>query len=588
MNAAIASLFTRLVARFPEKVREGKMLYAFSLVTLMVGVLVVFAFISPNPHAKPMFFSAAFLLLCLMGLVLSDRLTLDPAVHIGLAVGYAAVLFSAWTSGGVLSPRMGWLLTLPVTSFYLHGRRAGLVWSGIVLLTQLGMAWLTVTGRTPYVELGDRYVLPSWFTVSMITPLLIVVPFIYGRLYNQALEESRVHQQTLEQQRRELEHTLQMREYFVGAVSHELRTPMNAILGFNALLLARVKDRPEALKLLNHTQQSAAHLMTVINDILDYSQLQTGKLVVHPETFELRTVVQHAFDLFRPKVKSMSVDYRIELDEDLPVWVYSDRHRLMQVLVNLLGNALKFTHHGEVVLRVQWQNPGVLFSVKDTGIGIAPEQQPRIFRRFAQAENDTQTRYGGNGLGLAISRQLVDLLGGEIGFESQPGQGSTFWLRLPLSASEAPVRPSGANHDASPMQTQASSWSFLVVDDHPVNRLLAKRVLQTAWPQAQVIEAVDGQQALELLAYNPVDLVLMDMVMPVMDGTEATRRLRQNPAWENLPVLGLTANVNPIDLETFLGAGLSGVMLKPIEPSQLCTQVEQLLMRPAARLDLTG
>ena len=581
MSAPLSRQLQRLSAFFPSRFREGKMPYVFVFVWLVIGILLVFSAISPYPNAPWMFLPMVGLLLGLM-VAVQRGLGLAPAVHTGTTAGLVLVLLATWAAGGVFSPRLGWMLMLPLLPFYVIGRRAGMVWTGIVLAAQLSMAWLTANNHISDFEVGDQHVFSSWLTFSLITGLLIIVPFIYERQYRQALQDSWQRQQELESQRQALEHTLQMREYFIGTVSHELRTPMNAILGFNALLLSRVQDRPEALKVLNHTRQSADHLMTVINDILDYSQLQAGKLVVHAETFELRTVVEHAFELFRPRVQSMSLDYRLELDEGLPQWVCTDRHRLMQVLVNLLGNALKFTHHGSVVLRVQpvanGERQGVRFAVQDTGIGIAHAQQSRIFSRFGQADNDIHARYGGNGLGLAISRQLVRAMDGDIGFESEPGQGSLFWFHLPLVACEAPLHLSDTGVSRAPMQTRDATWRFLVVDDHPVNRLLVKRVLQNAWPWAQVLEAVDGGQCLARLQEGPVDLVLMDMVMPVMDGIEATRQLRQNPAWQNLPVLGLTANVNPLDLDTFTTAGLSAVMLKPFEPAQLCAQVEQMLL----------
>jgi CheY-like chemotaxis protein/nitrogen-specific signal transduction histidine kinase len=397
-------------------------------------------------------------------------------------------------------------------------------------------------------------------------------------MYRQALDASRSHQRELEERREELEHTSQMREHFIATVSHELRTPMNAILGFNALLLARLGDKPEARKVLNHTRQSADHLMTVINDILDYSQSQAGHLVIQPETFELRKTVEHAFELFFPRVKSMDLAYRIELDPALPQWVNTDRHRLMQVLVNLLGNALKFTHQGQVVLRVAWQNPGVMFAVQDTGIGIAKDRQAEIFNRFSQANGDIQALYGGNGLGLAISRTLVQLLGGDIGFASEPGQGSRFWFHLPLTACPEPQQKPSAARMA--VQTAQLPWRFLIVDDHPVNRLLARQVLQNAWPQSQIVEVSDGQQAVDTLCQQPFDLVLMDMVMPVMDGIVATRTIRAqgSAAVRDVLILGLTANVNPVDLDAFRQEGLDDVMLKPFEPDLLCAKVEHWLL----------
>ncbi len=579
--ALIGHAMARMATRLPTRYQQGKMPYVFFFVVVVIVVLLTYAVVSPYPYANVMFSSLAACLLVLLVMV-NQGFALNWATHVGTGLGAIILFYAAWATGGVHSPRLAWMLILPLTPFYVINRRAGIFWLLVVMALQLVMVVSNHMGWVQAFETGMAHVPSSLLTYTLVTCVLIVVPLMYDKMYRQALDESRNHQRELEARREELEHASAMREHFIATVSHELRTPMNAILGFNALLLARVQGKPEALKVLNHTRQSADHLMTVINDILDYSQLQSGQLVIQPETFELRHIAQHAFELFKPRVESMSLDYRLVLDPALPVWVHTDRHRLMQVLVNLLGNALKFTHQGSVVLQVRWTDPGVAFSVQDTGIGIAKERQDQIFKRFAQAENDTQTLYGGNGLGLAISQKLAHLLGGQVGFESEPGQGSRFWLHLPLTAANAPIQSSDQHPHL--LQSADKAWTFLVADDHPVNRLLLKQVLQNAWPHSVVLEAVDGQKALDVLREQAVDLVFMDMVMPIMDGIDATRLIRHNAVdrIHRVPVLGLTANVNPLDLERFKSAGLSGVMLKPFEPAHLCHRAETLLLPTGA------
>mgnify|MGYP006192079767 CR=1 FL=1 len=571
-------LADRVVACLPSRFRPGRMPYAFFFVALMIGVLLGYSLYPALPVFRWMYLIMVVFLVALLA-AFQKGLPLPWAVNLGTSIGTLLLIVLVWFTGGIYSRNIAWLMILPLTPLYMVSWRAGAAWYVVMLLVISGLGLGSYMQWSPAYDVQQFRVGQAYTTYSILTMVMIVVPMIYDRMYVNALRVIRAYQQELETKRLELEHALRMREHFIGIVSHELRTPMNAIVGFNALLLSRVQDRPEAVKALQHTGRAADHLMTVINDILDYSQLQAGQLMVQRETFVLRDVALHAFELFLSRVRGTSLDYRIEQDDALPTWVSTDRHRLMQVLVNLLGNALKFTHQGSVVLRVQWENPGVLFSVQDTGIGIPKEQQDRIFCRFAQADANIQARYGGNGLGLAISRQLVELLGGEMGFESAPGQGSRFWFRLTLPACESPERSLQAEQTLGPTQTAQVAWRFLVVDDHPINRLLVKQVLKNAWPKAQVLEAVNGQQALDLLAQSSVDLVLMDMVMPEMDGIEATRRLRQNDAWRTLPVMGLTANVNPVDLETFRQAGLNTVMLKPFEPVQLCNRVEQLLLQ---------
>lgn len=574
----------QVIPRLPERFQEGKMPYAVLFGMLIIGVMLVFAWISPYAYGTLVPLVAAGLLAFQIYL-LYRGMSLATAVHVATALGAVHIIFAAWVSGGIFSPRLAWLLILPITPFFVIGRTSGLVWFVLVVLIQLGVTALTGQGEwLKTFDLGLVHTTSSLTTYTLVTCVLIIVPLIYDHQHRKALAEVEQRQLELEKKRLELLNTVKAREQFIATVSHELRTPMNAILGFNTLLLHEVADKPRARQILEHTRQSADHLMTVINDVLDYSQFDAGRLTARAETFALRETVQHAVDLFLPRVKSMHLKFQCEIDPSVPHWVSTDRHRLMQILVNLIGNAIKFTHEGYVLVKVERTAAGVLFNVKDTGIGIAPQHHTQVFKRFIQADSDIHKRYGGNGLGLTITQRLVELLGGSIGFESQLGSGSRFWFELPLQAMEPPL---AVQATSVPLRTPQASWRFLVVDDHPINRLLVKQVLEHAWPHSIIDEAEDGQSALRQLREEVAyDVVFMDMVMPVMDGIETSKCIRSQlpqPAAQT-PILGLTANVNPVDLDHFMEAGLSAVMLKPFEPSQLCAKVEELLSQRAYAL----
>jgi signal transduction histidine kinase len=565
------------VPHLPKRFQEGRLPYLFFLVWWLIGVMTLLVLITPYPNGIPAPLVFAFVLLVLK-LLFIWGVPYPWLVHVGLLAATLLVSDLAWTSGGIYSPRLAWMTVMPLIPFYVVSRRSGLVWFVLVLLVELAMAYATWRGWLPdHTALGLAQVVPSFVSYCVAMLILITIPFLYDNAYRQAYQASLQRNLELEEKRKELLRTSTLREQFIANVSHELRTPMNAILGFNNMLLTRVSDHPQALKILNHTRQSADHLLTVINDVLDYSQLQAGKLRVQNETFALRDTVNTAFELFAPRVESMHLTYTCIIDDNVPQWVRADRHRLMQILVNLLGNAIKFTHHGHVTLRLRLQPLCVHFSIRDSGIGIPKAQQPKIFQRFVQAEDDIQSRYGGNGLGLSITQRLVELMGGHIGFESQPGKGSLFWFTLPLVDVGPPQVTTPQAHTLSAATDIAPR--FLVVDDHPINRLLVRQILKNKWQHCELVEADNGAKALEALRQHHFDVVLMDMVMPEMDGIEATFALRHTLGASvcNTPVLGLTANVNPQDLERFSAAGVNAVVLKPFDAVKLCAQVAQLL-----------
>ena len=507
-----------------------------------------------------------------------------PSLQIASLIACLEETVVCFFSGGVYASAMSWFELIVIANYFIAGRRAGFFWLFVVVAMYFLQLYLHDFWDSG-VPLGvqNDQALSSFLDYSFIAIALILVLLFFHHVHRTAVLDLRKRQLELEATQRELEHTLLMREHFIASVSHELRTPMNAILGLSDFLLSTVNQKPRATMVLEHTRQSADHLMTVINDVLDYTQFKSGQLRARVETMSLHQTVQTAFDLFKPRLDDLAVTYTLAVAHDVPEWVLCDRHRLTQILVNLLGNAIKFTHQGQVSLSVTKHQLGILFSVQDSGIGISTEQQQGLFERFNQADSSIQSKYGGSGLGLTISQRLVQLLGGDMGFESQAQQGSHFWFWLPLTAVQPPdmQRQSTTNS----MHTGLQAWRFLIVDDHPVNRLLLRQVLARSWPQASIAEAENGHLALAHLKAHACDLVLMDMVMPDFDGIETTLALHlhmQSIGQTAPPVLGLTANVNPHDLQRFQEAGLQAVMLKPFDRVQLCAEIDLLLSRASA------
>ena len=556
----------------PQHLRADRALYVVGVLIIASLSTVLAILLSPSGPGRAM--SAVFSVLTFFLLLafirgLSEHLT----VYLAGCMGVAYLFLVSLTEGHLYSSTLAWLPLIPLAIFYVIHPRAGRLWmlfAGVLQVLMAALAWGWGDQLPPLN--GPELPTMSFIDIFLATIVLFFVPNFYQSDLEHHLLERRAHQRDLRAKQVELEHTQQMQEHFIASVSHELRTPMNAILGLNAVLLERVQDKPQARKVLEYTRQSADHLMTVINDVLDHSQFSTGQISARVERFALHETVKAAFELFQPRVESTRLRYECEIAGDVPRWVETDRHRLMQVLVNLLGNAIKFTQHGSVKLRVVVSAGGLQFEVKDTGIGIAREQQEKIFERFGQADASIQKRYGGSGLGLTISQRLVKMLGGELRLESHEGAGSRFWFWLPLKAVQEPqaVRPQAQEERAA----QQQELSFLVVDDHPVNRLLVRQVLMRHWPKAKV-----GRQALKHMQEQAFNLVLMDMVMPEMDGIEATAAIRasERGRTRSTPVLGLTANVSTADLQRFEAAGLDGVLLKPFEIERLCQMVHALV-----------
>jgi PAS domain S-box-containing protein len=368
---------------------------------------------------------------------------------------------------------------------------------------------------------------------------------------------------------------------FLASMSHELRTPLNAILGYAKILLREKSLSERQATGLSTINESGEHLLTLINDILDLSKVEAGKLELFSEAFNFPSFLENLASLIRVKAEQQSLLFTYEASPKLPQAVRADEKRLRQVLLNLLDNAVKFTDRGQVWLRVQvlgGADPGsasrdtrLRFEVRDTGIGMSEEQLNEIFRPFVQV-GDVQRRLSGTGLGLAISRQLVRLMGGEIHVESMLGQGSLFYFDLSLLA-ETKVA-------AISMQRNVSGHAgprkrILIVDDTPANRMLLVHLLGALG--FEISEAADGHEALEQARATRPDLILMDMVMPGMGGLEATRGLRQMEGLQQVPVIAVSASASDTDEQQCRAAGADAFVSKPIRQELLLQEIGTLL-----------
>ena len=362
---------------------------------------------------------------------------------------------------------------------------------------------------------------------------------------------------------------------FLATMSHEIRTPMNGVLGAMELL-RRSSLNADQRRLVRTAASSGTSLMSILNDVLDHSKIEAGKLSLLLAPVSLHAMSMSVITLFRANAESKGLALALDIDPGVADWVVCDAQRLKQVLLNLVGNAIKFTERGGVTLRLgvrtapeHWA--GIVFEVRDTGIGIADDAQDGLFQPFHQIDGTRSRRRGGTGLGLAISQRIVEAMGGHIEVKSRLGTGSRFRFALVLERDETSVHPPPGDSAMGGLDGDVGlAGSVLVVEDNDVNRMIAREVLHSLG--LDVIEAADGRQALDQIETHAVDLVLMDCQMPVMDGYAATQEIRKREArlgLPRLPVLALTANAFDEDALRSREAGMDAHLAKPYTRDQL-------------------
>jgi signal transduction histidine kinase/CheY-like chemotaxis protein len=444
--------------------------------------------------------------------------------------------------------------------------------------------------------------LSSWL---LILPTLYLIYRSY-QIYLKSIREA----VELVRAKTEAEEANRLKSEFLANMSHEMRTPMNGVLGMSDLLRTTPLTR-EQREYVEAIHGSASSLLVVINDILDISRIEARKLELLPEPADLRTIVAGVVAILAPKAAAQGLCLESYVGDGVPEWLVCDTGRVRQVLLNLVGNALKFTERGSVTLRVELfhegsgpQIPQIRFTVQDTGIGIPEHLHSRLFQAFVQGDGSTTRKYGGSGLGLSISSQLVALMAGKIGMSSRAGEGSVFWFHIPCQACPAgaprpdsagagpatmepllaapiaaPIAPASAPVNPPENTCVDEALAILVVDDNAVNLMLMKSYLKKLG--CACLTARNGREAVDLLADRPVWCVFMDCQMPVLDGFEATAEIRDREGeGRHTPIIAMTASALPGDREKCLAAGMDDYLSKPVSMAQVKTLLENLGAKP--------
>ena len=483
----------------------------------------------------------------------------------------------------------------------LDAGKLGVVAQGIVTITDAQAKLMQTVadaadlGRAIQIRLPKEQVILARnlqaveFALVGLVLLMVLGAAAYGHKLGKVM---RIQHQDIERNRAAAESANQAKSSFLASMSHEIRTPMNGILGMAQALksseLPATEDDKVAVIL-----DSGRSLLAVLNDVLDFSKIEAGKFDITPAPNDIAQTAASVIRLFETHARDRNLTLSLTYDADLPRNLVCDAERVRQCLSNLISNALKFTPTGRIHVHLSWRRHGetdamVFVAVKDTGIGMSSDVMARLFKPFTQADNSIARRYGGTGLGLAISLRLAQLMGGGMFVESAPDKGSrfvfTFQARVEPVAQPAAVPLAAAAASGRPALQGLRGARILLTDDNSVNRQVVKLFL--APHGCKIIEAVNGQDALDKLAANEFDLVLLDVHMPVMDGKEAIQRLRaSDQPWRDIPVIALTADAMNGDREHLISLGMSDYLSKPVDQHALAAKMRALLnvVAPEAR-----
>ena len=469
---------------------------------------------------------------------------------------------ATWASAPILENYL-WFFPIPPFAALLSGRRLGLVMFALSTALIVVFEVAAHTGYYPYPKPASAW----WFQLAILLGVFTIT-LLFALYYDHSRD---VAQRRLSEARQRAEAADQAKSRFLACMTHELRTPMHGILGMTEELL-RLETDGKKRELLETVQSSGLSMVRLIDDLLDHSKIEEGRMRLETLAFQPRRVLDEVLGLLRTKAGDKGLRLLGAVDADVPPALSGDPFRLRQVLLNLIGNALKFTERGEVRVHMSVAREGEYqLEVSDTGIGIDPAVLPHLFQSFTQADASTSRRYGGSGLGLAISRGLVEAMGGALRAESTLGHGSRFWVTLPLARAELEPTPRTDVDEA--LRAERNKRTILIADDDGVNRRIATLFLERSGYQCRVVP--DGRAAVQTVREGAVDAVLIDCHMPLLDGPSAAREIRGlDSPHSRIPIIALTATAEE-EGDLCLASGMDAVVGKPTTMVELVAVVDR-------------
>jgi signal transduction histidine kinase len=556
----------------PNELRERRTISTSILLLAPVGGVVMVINAARGLHGDNPIIGAG-LLLVFMALYVQAKWNAPKfAANIGV-VGFWGILVLVMLSSGLLGQTWLWLFGVPAIAALLGGLMSGIFWSVVSALSIWGFTALQITGRLTLDDevktFDNAYVLGLAFEGTLVLALLCIAVLIFRHAENAAQESLKssvlslkreVHHRALaEENARNSERS---KSTLLATMSHELRTPLNGVIGAIQLLIQSDLES-EKTEYANVALDSGEILLELINNIMDLSSLESGSIKLEKIAIDLRIFLKKTTAPFEFQARSRDLDFVLDIDESAPHYIMGDPTRLRQLLINLVGNALKFTESGEVSIKAEIKNDRLGIVISDSGIGIPEEAQVSLFEPYVQADSSTTRKYGGSGLGLSIVKKLITAMDGSIAVNSVPGKGSQFTISLPCEVSE--LKPLEAEEV---VQYEVIPLKILVADDNAVNRMVLSRLLEK--DGHSVVSVSNGREAVDYIIHHEVDAVLMDIQMPELDGIAATEQIRNfNSEKSTTPIIAITANTSSEAIERMLKSGMNNYVAKPFKYEDL-------------------